>query len=265
MDEAIAVLKQQGAVIVDPADIPSVVDHRSEEQLPAVEHLLRAPTTRAGKDDDCSIVFKYGMKRDFNAWLASLGPAAPVKTLTELRDWNIAHTNAGAIKYGQSQLDISDEMDLEQRSRALRGRSREGPSARRRARHRRGDEGRSSSTRCSSPAPSGAAHRRASPGYPTVIVPFALVPNAPTPRRSRRLRRQAGALRRQLHRHGLQRAAAHRARVRVRAGDKKARRAAAVSLKALRVPGASCQGPGASRCLVPGAVVRGAWCIGAGC
>ena len=26
MDEAIAVLKQQGAIIVDPADIPSVVD-----------------------------------------------------------------------------------------------------------------------------------------------------------------------------------------------------------------------------------------------
>ena len=40
MDEAIAVLKQQGAVIVDPADIPSVVDQDREEQLPAVGHLL---------------------------------------------------------------------------------------------------------------------------------------------------------------------------------------------------------------------------------
>jgi len=29
-----------------------------------------------GKDADCSIAFKYGMKRDFNKWLASLGPAA---------------------------------------------------------------------------------------------------------------------------------------------------------------------------------------------
>ena len=53
------------------------------------------------------------MKRDFNKWLASLGPAAPVKTLTELRQWNIAHQKAGAIKYGQSQLDVSDEMDVE--------------------------------------------------------------------------------------------------------------------------------------------------------
>ena len=53
------------------------------------------------------------MKRDFNKWLASLGPTAPVKTLTELREWNTAHETRGAIKYGQSQLDASDKIDLE--------------------------------------------------------------------------------------------------------------------------------------------------------
>ncbi len=53
------------------------------------------------------------MKRDFNAWLQSLGAKAPVKSLTELRQWNIAHQRAGAIKYGQAQLDISDEMDVQ--------------------------------------------------------------------------------------------------------------------------------------------------------
>ena len=57
------------------------------------------------------------MKRDFNAWLASLGAAAPLKTLTDLRNYNTAHASRGTIKYGQSQLDISDEMDL-QRDRA---------------------------------------------------------------------------------------------------------------------------------------------------
>jgi amidase len=36
-----------------------------------------------------------------------------VKTLTELRQWNLAHAKAGAIRYGQSRLDISDEMDLD--------------------------------------------------------------------------------------------------------------------------------------------------------
>ena len=55
----------------------------------------------------------YGMERDFNLWLASLGKAAPLKSLTELRDWNTAHQKLGAIKYGQSLLDVSDAMDLE--------------------------------------------------------------------------------------------------------------------------------------------------------
>src|SRR5439155_19016423 len=53
------------------------------------------------------------MKREFNAWLQSLGANAPVKSLTELREWNKKHEKAGAIKYGQAQLDISDEMDVE--------------------------------------------------------------------------------------------------------------------------------------------------------
>jgi amidase len=65
-----------------------------------------------GLDAGCSVAFKYGMKRDFNAWLRTLGDRAPVKTLTELRQWNIAHQRAGAIKYGQTNLDVSDEMDV---------------------------------------------------------------------------------------------------------------------------------------------------------
>ena len=53
------------------------------------------------------------MKRDFNRWLMSLGPTAPVHTLTELRKWNLAHVDAGALRFRQSNLDISDEMDVE--------------------------------------------------------------------------------------------------------------------------------------------------------
>ena len=70
------------------------------------------------------------------------------------------------------------------------------------------------------------------PGYPTVIVPFGFVPNAPHAAVSVRLRCQAGAVRRQLHRHGLQRAAAHRVRVRVRAGSKAQNTAAGISIRA---------------------------------
>ena len=111
MDAVIAVLKQQGAVIVDPADIPSVTD------TSAARNFLNwnpcSGDQSKGRDAECSVAFKYGMKRDFNTWLQSLGAKAPVKTLADLRAWNIAHQRAGAIKYGQAQLDISDEMDLQ--------------------------------------------------------------------------------------------------------------------------------------------------------
>jgi amidase len=111
MAEVIDVLRQQGAVIVDPADIPSVLATDASKNF-LLWSTCGGLDNAKGKDADCSVVFKYGMKRDFNAWLASLGAAAPVKTLTELRLWNVAHQRAGAIKYGQALLDISDEMNV---------------------------------------------------------------------------------------------------------------------------------------------------------
>jgi amidase len=109
MAEAIDVLKKQGAVIVDPANLPSVVEKDPTKNVTVFSD-CRTPK---GQDADCSMVFKYGMKRDFNKWLASLGPTAPVKTLAELRMWNINHISGGAIRYGQGTLDVSDEEDLE--------------------------------------------------------------------------------------------------------------------------------------------------------
>ena len=77
------------------------------------------PWRRQGVDGKCSIVMKYGMKRDFNKWLASLGSSAPVKTLTELRRWNTEHQASGAIKYAQAQLDNSDDIDLAATARVI--------------------------------------------------------------------------------------------------------------------------------------------------
>jgi amidase len=132
-----------------------------------------------GKDANCSIVLKYGMKRDFNAWLATLGPSAPVKTLTELREWNITHIQAGAIRFGQSQLDISDEMDLQaDRARYEHDRAKDIELA--------GANGIDAAMKANQldallfPGASGASIA-AKPGYPTVIVPFAMVPNALNP------------------------------------------------------------------------------------
>src|SRR6185295_14813264 len=112
MADAIAVLKQQGAIVVDPADVPSFVDKDLKNNFVLWDFCSGGEHAK-GHDENCSVNFKYGMKRDFNLWLKSLGPTAPVKTLTELREWNRAHEKAGAIKFGQSRLDISDEMDLE--------------------------------------------------------------------------------------------------------------------------------------------------------
>jgi amidase len=112
MDSVIAVLRHRGAVIVDPADIPSVVDTVASNNF-LNWNVCSGLDQAKGRDAACSIAFKYGMKRDFDAWLRSLGDRAPVPTLTELRQWNIAHQRAGAIKYGQANLDVSDEMNLQ--------------------------------------------------------------------------------------------------------------------------------------------------------
>jgi amidase len=178
MAQAISVLKREGAVLVDPADLPSIIAPEAKNNL-----LLWSPCggldNAKGKDADCSIVLKYGMKRDFNLWLKSLGTATPVKTLTELRQWNVAHQKAGALKYGQAQLDISDEMSVE-------------------ADHARYEADREKNLRLSAaqgidfvmkknrldallfPGSSG-SWVAAMPGYPSVIVPVGFVPNEPTP------------------------------------------------------------------------------------
>jgi amidase len=178
MDEAIVALRAKGAVIVDPADIPSAT-----AADPAKNILLwptcSGPDNARGKDANCSTVFKYGMKRDFNAWLMSLGPAAPLGTLADLRAWNSAHEKAGALKYGQAQLDISDEMDLERdRARYEADRAKDIALS--------GREGIDAALRAHTldallfPGGTGAAIA-AKPGYPTVIVPFGMIPNAPSP------------------------------------------------------------------------------------
>lgn len=176
MSDAIDVLKAQGAVIIDPANIPSVVDQDPQNNL-LVWNTCSGANQGKGKDATCSVVFKYGMKRDFNIWLKSLGSAAPVKTLTELRNWNLAHAKAGAIKYGQSNLDVSDEMDLEKdRARYEADRAKD---IRLAAAH--GIDELMKAQQLDAivfPAASGAAIA-AKPGYPTVIVPFGMAPNAP--------------------------------------------------------------------------------------
>jgi len=161
MDEAIATLKAQGAVVVD-VDVPSIIAPDPKDNL-----LLAAQSS----------VLNYGMKRDFNTWLTSLGAAAPLKTLTELREWNTAHEKMGAIKYGQSQLDASDKIDLEKdRAKYEEDRARDIRLG--------GTTGIDAALKANNldallfPGASSAGIA-SKPGYPTVLVPFGMVPNTP--------------------------------------------------------------------------------------
>jgi amidase len=172
MAEAIDILRKQGATVVD-ADIPSVIDHDPKNNF------LRWGNAcgKGPSDPNCSSVLWYGMKRDFNAWLASLGPVAPVKTLAELRAFNSARSNRNAIKYAQANLDQSDQLDLE-KDRA------KWESDRKRDIHLAATHGIDEAMKMHKldallfPGASGAGIA-AKPGYPTVIVPFALVTPVP--------------------------------------------------------------------------------------
>lgn len=178
MAEAIKILKKLGANLVDPADIPSIVSTDPETNLLSW-NFCSGDQNAKGKDEHCSVVMKYGMKRDFNNWLKTLGSDAPVKSLTELRQFNHAHQAAGAIKYGQSQLDISDEMNVDaDRMRYEADRAKDIALA-----AANGIDAALKENRLDAlvfPGATGAAIA-AKPGYPTVIVPFGTVPNEPMP------------------------------------------------------------------------------------
>ena len=175
MEAAIAVMKAQGAVIVDPANIPSVVDPD-----PGNNYLLWGICTDMDelKERKCSIDFAYGMERDFNTWLRSLGDAAPVKTLQELREWNRKHEKLGTLKYGQGLLDFSNAMDLEifkaryeaDRARDIQLAGTHGIDAVMKAHNL-------DALLFFANYGAGIAAR---PGYPTVMVPGGFVPNAPS-------------------------------------------------------------------------------------
>ena len=175
MNDAIAVLRSQGAVIVDPANIPSIVDPDKANNL--MKWGICTDMIDV-KGRDCSIVFAYGMERDFNLWLESLGDKAPVKSLTALREWNEKHKGLGAIRYGQSLLDVSNFMDLEL--------------YKARYEHDRAKDIRLTATQGIDALmndkkldailfPGGwGASIAARPGYPSVTVPFGTLANAPT-------------------------------------------------------------------------------------
>ena len=79
MENHIAVMKSVGAVIVDPADIPTT-----------------------GKFDESEFeVLLYEFKADLNAYLAGLGPQAPVRSLKDVMDFNVRNRDREMPYFGQ--------------------------------------------------------------------------------------------------------------------------------------------------------------------
>jgi amidase len=81
VEAALNALRECGAQLVDPADIPTgraVADFRSD-------------------------VLLYEFRRDLNRWLASLGPATPIESLRDLIRFNEARPRE-MLRYGQVTL-----------------------------------------------------------------------------------------------------------------------------------------------------------------
>jgi amidase len=78
-ESALDVLRHEGAVVIDPANIP-----------------------HAGQYDDAELeVLLYELKSDLNAYLASLGSSAPVHTLGDIIQFNERHRDREMPYFGQ--------------------------------------------------------------------------------------------------------------------------------------------------------------------
>jgi amidase len=105
MEAAIAVMRSRGAVIVDPVSIPKFDDFQGA----ALDLLL------------------YEFKADLNAYLAGLGPEAPIESLAEAIAFNEAHADTSMPYFGQELFllaeakgPLSDPAYGKMRARALR-------------------------------------------------------------------------------------------------------------------------------------------------
>lgn len=90
MEKSLDLLKKQGATLVDPANIDTI-----------------------GKFGESELtVFLYELKADLNAYLARLGPSAPVHTLKDIIDFNDRNREKELPYFGQDVFLKSQEKGL---------------------------------------------------------------------------------------------------------------------------------------------------------
>ncbi|MGZ4820046.1 MAG: amidase [Terriglobales bacterium] len=86
MEDALAEMKRQGAVLIDPVEVA---------------------TTQIG--ESILEVFLTELKADLNAYLASLGPSAPVHSLKEVIEFNEKHRREEMPYFGQDLFEKAEE------------------------------------------------------------------------------------------------------------------------------------------------------------
>lgn len=86
MSGVLQLLKDKGAVLVDPVELPNY------------DKVGEAETT----------VLHYELKADMNAYLARLGPSAPVKTLKDIIAFNTKHQDKELVYFGQDTLEKAE-------------------------------------------------------------------------------------------------------------------------------------------------------------
>lgn len=95
-EAALGVLREQGAEVIDPADIPTALDlaggwpPRNTDSLTVMLH-----------------EFKVGL----NGWLAALGPDTPVGSLADLIDFNRRHADREMPFFAQELLEMAQATD----------------------------------------------------------------------------------------------------------------------------------------------------------
>ena len=79
-EEALDVMRAEGATVVDPVTLPAELRFGNEYEMEVLYHEFKA---------------------DLNAYLASLGPDAPIRSLAELIEYNEANADLELALYGQ--------------------------------------------------------------------------------------------------------------------------------------------------------------------
>ncbi|PYP70621.1 MAG: amidase [Gemmatimonadetes bacterium] len=87
VNAALEALKAQGAVLVDPVEIPHLKDYGDQEYT----------------------VLLYEFKADLNTYLAGLGPTSPMKTLADLIAFNEQHKDTELPYFGQETFTLAQE------------------------------------------------------------------------------------------------------------------------------------------------------------